>query len=125
MIDGSRLLEFTTLTGYLALLMWIGIRSARQVKTSLDYTLAGRDVAWVVVLATTAATMVGGGASIGSVADVYTTGITFALITCAWHIQLIVTGVLIAPRLRAMNLLTVAEFFGQKFGETGPAISGG
>jgi SSS family solute:Na+ symporter len=116
-IDGSRLLELTTLTGYLALLMWIGLRSARQVKTSLDYTVAGRDVAWVVVLATTAATMVGGGASIGSVADVYTTGITFALITCAWHIQLIVTGFLIAPRLRAMNLLTVAEFFGQKFGE--------
>ena len=117
MIDGPRLLELTTLTGYLALLMWIGLRSARQVKTSLDYTVAGRDVAWVVVLATTAATMVGGGASIGSVADVYTSGITFALITCAWHIQLIVTGVWIAPKLRGMNLLTVAEFFGQKFGE--------
>ncbi len=117
MIDGSRLLELTTLTGYLALLMWIGLRSARQVKTSLDYTVAGRDVAWVVVLATTAATMVGGGAAIGSVADVYKTGIAFALITSAWHLQLIVTGLWIAPRLRGMNLLTVAEFFGQKFGE--------
>ena len=109
MVDGSRLLELTTLTGYLDLLMWIGLRSARQVKSSLDYTVAGRDVAWVVVLATTAATMVGGGAAIGSVADVYKTGIAFALITCAWHLQLIVTGLLIAPRLRGMNLLTVAS----------------
>ena len=117
MIDGSRLFELTTLTAYLGLLMWIGFRSSRQVKTSLDYTLAGRDVAWVVVLATTAATMVGGGASIGSVAEVYEKGITIALITCAWHIQLIVTGLWIAPRLRGMNLLTVAEFFGRKFGE--------
>lgn len=117
MIDGARLFELSTLTAYLGLLMWIGIRAARQVKTSLDYTVAGRDVAWVVVLSTTAATMVGGGASIGSVADVYRTGITFALITCAWHIQLIVTGLWIAPRLRGLNLLTVAEFFGQKFGE--------
>lgn len=117
MIDGSRLIELTTLTGYLALLMWIGLRSARQVKSSLDYTVAGRDVAWVVVLATTAATMVGGGAAIGSVADVYKTGIAFALITTAWHVQLIVTGLWIAPRLRGMNLLTVAEFFGLRFGE--------
>ena len=117
MIDGARLFELSTLTAYLGLLMWIGIRAARQVKTSLDYTVAGRDVAWIVVLSTTAATMVGGGASIGSVADVYRTGITFALITCAWHIQLIVTGLWIAPRLRGLNLLTVAEFFGHKFGE--------
>ena len=116
-VDGSRVLELTALTGYLTLLMWIGLRSSRQVKTSLDYTLAGRDVGWVVVLATTAATMVGGGASIGSVADVYQTGITIALITCAWHLQLIVTGLWVAPRLRGLNLLTVAEFFGKKFGE--------
>ena len=50
MIDGARLFELSTLTAYLGLLMWIGIRAARQVKTSLDYTVAGRDVAWIVVL---------------------------------------------------------------------------
>ena len=111
------MLELATLAAYLAVLMWIGIRAARQVRSSLDYTVAGRDVAWIVVLSTTAATMVGGGASIGSGADIYKTGIGFALVTCAWHIQLVVTGLWIAPRLRGLNLLTVAQFFGQRFGE--------
>jgi Na+/proline symporter len=85
------------------------VRSSRGIHNTLDYTVAGRDVAWIVVLATTAATMVGGGASIGSVSSVYQDGLVFALVTCAWHIQLIVTGLWIAPRLRQLNLLTVSQ----------------
>ena len=57
----ERFLELGTLTAYLTVLLWIGIRSSRKVKTSLDYTLAGRGVPWAIVMATTAATMIGGG----------------------------------------------------------------
>lgn len=57
----DRLLELSMLAAYLALLLWIGLRSARRSKTSDDYTVAGRGVGWVTVLATTAATMIGGG----------------------------------------------------------------
>jgi SSS family solute:Na+ symporter len=110
-------MEFGALAAYLVLLVWIGLRASSKIKNTLDYTVAGRDVAWIVVLATTAATMVGGGASIGSVSSVYQDGLVFALVTCAWHVQLIVTGLWIAPRLRQLNLLTVAEFFGKRFGE--------
>ena len=113
----EQLMEFGALGAYLVLLIWIGVRSSRGIHNTLDYTVAGRDVAWIVVLATTAATMVGGGASIGSVSSVYQDGLVFALVTCAWHIQLIITGLWIAPRLRQLNLLTVAEFFGKRFGE--------
>ena len=110
-------MEFGALGAYLVVLIWIGVRASSNIRNTMDYTVAGRDVAWVVVLATTAATMVGGGASIGSVSSVYKDGLAFALVTCAWHLQLIVTGLWIAPRLRRMNLLTVAEFFGNRFGE--------
>jgi len=110
-------MEFGALAAYLVLLVWIGLRASSKIKNTLDYTVAGRDVAWIVVLATTAATMVGGGASIGSVSSVYVDGLVFALVTCAWHVQLVVTGLWIAPRLRQFNLLTVAEFFGKRFGE--------
>ena len=58
----ERFLELGTLTVYLTVLLWIGIRTAKHVQTSEDYTLAGRSVPWVIVLATTAATMIGGGA---------------------------------------------------------------
>ena len=112
----DRFFEYGTLSAYLAILLWIGIRSARQVRSSTDYTLAGRSVPWVIVLATTAATMIGGGASVGMVSRVAETGIVFAFVTCAWHLQLIFTGLFVAPKLRGLNLITVGDYFELKFG---------
>lgn len=120
--DG-RAWELGALGLYLAGLLWIGLRSAGEVKTSVDYTLAGRQVPWLIVLATTAATMVGGGASVGSVAKVYQLGLAAAFITVAWHLQLIFTGVFLAPRLRGLNLITVGNFFEQRFGELARRLS--
>ena len=119
----DRSFELGTLGAYLALLLWIGFRSARQVKTSEDFTLSGRDVPWIVLLATTAATMIGGGASIGMVAKVAEVGIAAALVTCAWHLQLIFTGLFIAPRLRGLNVVTVGDFFEVKFGSLAREIA--
>ena len=116
MMDTDRLLESGTLAAYLVVLLWIGIRSSRKVKTSLDYTLAGRGVPWAIVMATAAATMIGGGASVGMVSRVYEVGIAAAFITCAWHLQLIFTGWFVAPRLRGMNLITVGDYFHVKLG---------
>lgn len=108
--------ELGALGIYLVILLWIGLRAGRQVQTSIDYTLAGRNVPWMIVLATTAATMVGGGASVGMVSQVYVTGVAFAVITCAWHLQLIFTGLFVAPKLRRLNLITVGDYFHVKFG---------
>ncbi len=123
MLDANRLVELTALTTYLVILLWIGVRSARQIRSSTDYTLAGRNVPWVVLLATTAATMIGGGASVGTVARVYEIGVSAVLVTCAWHLQLIFTGLWAAPRLRGLNLITVADFFELKFGPLARALA--
>lgn len=112
----DRFLELGTLGAYLAVLVWIGFRAARQVRSAVDYTLAGRNIPWIVVLATTAATMIGGGASVGMVSRVYEVGIAAALITCGWHLQLIFTGLWVAPKLRGLNLVTVGDYFELKFG---------
>ncbi|MBC8355930.1 MAG: sodium:solute symporter family protein [Planctomycetes bacterium] len=112
----DRTIELAMLAAYLVVLLWIGIRAARQVKSSGDYTLAGRSVPWIVVLATTAATMIGGGASVGMVSQVSQIGIAAAVITCAWHLQLIFTGLFVAPKLRGLNLITVGDYFQLKFG---------
>ena len=112
----DRWIELGALGLYLVVLLGIGVRAAMQVRTSADYTLAGRNIPWVVVLATTAATMIGGGASVGMVGRVYEVGIAAVLVTCAWHIQLILTGLWVAPRLRGMNLVTVGDYFEVRFG---------
>ena len=123
MLESSRMVELTALVAYLAVLLWIGLSSARRIRTSTDYTLAGRNVPWVVLLATTAATMIGGGASVGTVSRVYEIGVAAALITCAWHLQLIFTGLWAAPRLRRLNLVTVADFFELRFGRVARAMA--
>ena len=116
MLFADRAIELSMLAAYLAVLLWIGIRSARQVKSSGDYTLAGRNVPWLMVLATTAATMIGGGASVGMVSEVCEIGIAAAVVTCAWHLQLVFTGLFVAPKLRGLNLITVGDYFHLKFG---------
>jgi SSS family solute:Na+ symporter len=68
------------------------------------------------VLATTAATMIGGGASVGMVSRVCEIGIAAAVVTCAWHLQLIFTGLFVAPKLRDLNLITVGDYFHMRFG---------
>lgn len=123
MEDGEQMIEYTMLVAYLAVLLWVGVRSARRVRSSGDYTLAGRDIPWIVVLATTAATMLGGGASIGMVSRVGQIGICWAVVTCAWHVQLIFTGLFVAPRLRGLNLITVGDYFHLKFGPLARELS--
>ena len=117
MSNEYRLLELVTLGIYLVALLGIGITTARQVRTSIDYTLAGRNVRWPALLATTAATMVGGGMSIGFVTLVYTIGVAGALVTIGAYISLIITGLCIAPKLRGLNLMTVGDYFELKFGK--------
>ena len=112
----DRIVEIGMLVGYLSLLLWIGIRTARRVQTANDFTIAGRSIPWVVVMATTAATMIGGGASVGMVAQVHQLGIAAAVVTIAWHVQLVFTGLFVAPRLRGLNLVTVGDYFHLKFG---------
>lgn len=122
-LDSRRPVELGALGAYLAALLWIGIRSSRRVKSWVDYTLAGRDIPWAIVLATTAVTMVGGGASVGMVSRVYQFGVAPALVTCGWHVQLILTGLWIAPKLRRLNLVTVGDYFELKFGKLARALA--
>ena len=112
----TQYLEFATVGVYLAVLLAIGIQSSRQVRTSLDFTLAGRRVSWGVLLATSAATMVGGGMSIGLISKVYEVGIAVAIASTGAYFSLILTGLFLAPKLRGLNLITVGDYFELKFG---------
>ena len=123
MTTSDRAWELGTLGIYLGGLLWIGLRSAREIHTVDDYTVAGRGMPWIVVLATTAATMVGGGASVGYVGKCYAIGIAAAVVTCAWHLQLIFTGLFLAPRLRGLGLVTVAQYVDRHFGELARRIA--
>ena len=115
-IDSGNLVEISALVIYLVLLLVIGLGSVTKSRTAIDYTLAGRNIPWYIVLATTAATMVGGGLSIGVVTRVYQTGVGAALVACGSYLSLVVSGLFLAPKLRDLEMTTVGDYFEYRFG---------
>ena len=56
---------------YLAILLIIGIYSARMIKTDTDFMLTGRHLGPIIIAGTLAATEIGGGGSMGVVQSSY------------------------------------------------------
>lgn len=59
-------MEIAVICIYMAVLLGIGVYYSRKIANFDDFSVAGRNIAWPLLLATSAATMIGGGASMGS-----------------------------------------------------------
>lgn len=92
-------LDLTAVVVYFALVLVIGLQTARRIKSPEDFAVAGRRIVWPVLFATLAATFLGGGATIGRAGESYTVGYAFAIAACAFPIQTILVGQYVAPRL--------------------------
>ena len=110
-------LDHAVLFAYLAVVISVGAYYANKMKDFDAWAMAGRQVPWLILLGTTSATMIGGGASVGSVAGGYTVGLGIAVVTTGWHLQTIFAGLWVAPKLRALPFYTVADFIGYRYGE--------
>ena len=102
---------------YLGACIAVGVYYANKMEGVEDWAVAGRRLPWLIVLGTTAATLIGGGATVGSVATGYGAGVAIAIATTGWHLQTIFSGLYIAPRFRKLQFYTVADFFGYRYGE--------
>ena len=100
---------------YFAFILFKGLRTGRRVRNQEDFLLAGRSVPWPLLLATMAATIVGGGFSIGAVGQTYELGVAMLLISAGGYLQLIFSGLFIAPAFRRSGVYTVAGYFGFRF----------
>lgn len=94
-----------------------GVLKARNIGSSDDFLVAGRDIGWFFLFCTMGATVIGGGASIGAIAKTYDWGILMLLVSLGWYVHFIFAGWFVAPRFREANLYTVAGYFGHRFGE--------
>lgn len=102
---------------YLGVCIAVGVYYANKMEDVEDWAVAGRRLPWLIVLGTTAATLIGGGATVGSIATGYAAGLAIAIATTGWHLQTIFSGFYIAPRFRRLQFYTVADFFGYRYGE--------
>ncbi len=104
---------------YLLVSIAIGVYAARKVKTTADYALAGRTLRFPVVVATTFATWFGAETVLGVSATFAKDGLKgviedpFGSSMC-----LVLVGMFFAGRLYRMQLLTIGDYYRQRYGQT-------
>src|SRR6476646_9306408 len=96
----------------------IGLWAARRVKNTADYAIAGRHLPLAMIITTTFATWFGAETVLGIPAKFVQGGLNrivedpFGAGTC-----LILVGLFFATRLYKQNLLTIGDFYRQRFGK--------
>jgi SSS family transporter len=104
---------------YLLASIAVGLWVARRVKNTEDYAVAGRSLPLSVVIATTFATWFAAETVLGIPAKFLRGGLE-ATIEDPWGASmcLILVGVFIAHKLYPMSLLTINDFYRERYGKT-------
>lgn len=104
---------------YLLITIGIGLFAAKRVKNSADFAIAGRKLPLVMIVTTTFATWFGSETVLGIPAKFVGSGLNgvvedpFGAGTC-----LILVGLFFAAKLYKMNLLTISDYYRERFGRT-------
>src|SRR6195952_5739446 len=104
---------------YLLVTIGIGLYAAQRVKTTSDFAIAGRPLPLVMIVTTTFATWFGSETVLGIPAKFVNGGLNgviedpFGAGTC-----LILVGLFFAGKLYKMTLLTISDYYRERFGRT-------
>jgi SSS family solute:Na+ symporter len=102
---------------YLLITIAVGLYAARRVKNTADYAIAGRNLPLIMIITTTFATWFGSETVLGIPAKFVNSGLNgvvedpFGAGSC-----LILVGIFFAAKLYKMNLLTISDYFRERFG---------
>ncbi|MBI2240124.1 MAG: sodium:solute symporter family protein [Magnetospirillum gryphiswaldense] len=91
-------LDFVAICGYFALMAIFGYLT-RRTKTFAEFAVGSHSVPRFMVFASLAATIVGPGFSVGFTSKGWASGYLFFYLALAYGAQVVVTGLLLAPRL--------------------------
>lgn len=109
----------TLVIAYLLVTIAIGLYAAKRVKSSADFAIAGRKLPLAMIVTTTFATWFGSETVLGIPAKFVNSGLNgvvedpFGAGTC-----LILVGIFFAGRLYRMNLMTISDYYRERFGRT-------
>jgi SSS family solute:Na+ symporter len=107
----------TLVFAYLLVTIAIGLWAARRVKNTADFAIAGRNLPLVMIITTTFATWFGSETVLGIPAKFVESGLNgvvedpFGAGTC-----LILVGIFFAAKLYKMSLLTISDYFRERYG---------
>ena len=102
---------------YLFLLTGIGVYKSRQVKTQADFAVAGRSLSPWVMVCTMLAVWIGTGSIVGNAGQAYRDGMAALILPIGTFIGMILLS-LIARKARAIEVSSVPEIIGGRYGRT-------
>jgi len=106
-----------TVVAYAALMLAIGWWARGQVETNEDFLVAGRKLPLILAAPTLLATWFGAGTLLTATDEVRAGGLRMAALEpFGAGLCLILAGLLLAPKLWRMRLLTLGDFYKRRFG---------
>ena len=109
----------TLVIAYLLVTIAIGLVAAKRVKSSVDFAIAGRHLPLAMIVTTTFATWFGSETVLGIPAKFVNSGLNgvvedpFGAGSC-----LILVGLFFAGKLYRMNLLTISDYYRERYGRS-------
>jgi len=103
---------------FLALTIWLGLRSSRGIKTIKEYALGDRNFSTATIVSTIVATWIGGNMIFLDVVEVYTNGLYFVLAQFGSVLSFLIISFFFAPRMAEfLGKLSIAEAMGDLYGD--------
>ncbi|MDT3359526.1 MAG: sodium:solute symporter family protein [Spirochaetota bacterium] len=100
---------------YMLLMLAIGYYSSKKISTNTDFMVAGRRLGPLLMAGTLAATEIGGGSSLGVVANAYGSwGMSASWYIIAMGIAFMIL-IPLAPKFRSSQVKTVPEYFRRRY----------
>lgn len=106
-------------------LLWIGYRSFTKIKNDSDYLLAGERLGYRLYVPALAAVMIGGGVTFGTIELSYQYGISGIWLGLMFSLGFLAFGLILSKKLSKLNVFSVSEMLGKKYGKSSRFISGG
>lgn len=119
----GQFIQYGIIIAYFTFILVKGLLHSRKISDQDDFLVAGRNISWFALLCTVSATIIGGGSSIGAIGKTYDWGVLMLIVSTGWYLQLIFSGLFVAPKFRKLNLYTVAGYFGHRFDEKSRIVS--
>ncbi len=119
-------LDIAVIGAYLALCLIIGFYKIGNIKTIRDYTLGAGKISTIVLLFTIFATHIGAGATVGTVENLHSMGLIFAIALMFSPLFWVITARICANNItvfKEAGCISVSDIMGHLYGKTGKWVT--
>lgn len=108
---------------YFMILIGIGMRSLKHIKTETDYLVAGKRLGFSLYVPAMAAVVLGGASTLGGASLGYKHGISGMWLVFMIGVGVIALGAFFANALSKLEVVSISELLGKRFGSSARSLS--